>query len=173
MRGDKIEPRVDQGVAQVRLAQIVPAERGRDQPIWIEPTDQVPQPLQLVHRHEPRVADVALVRQVEIPVAVLLQRFDQRLDGATVRLEIRDRPALGPVAARERHIHHHPPAIALGHQRPQPSQEGLAGSSLGVHRRDIVIERGPGRPDAQPVEPVALQVVEVSADELLRAPRAP
>ena len=96
MRGDEIEADRQQCLAQVRLVEVVPAERGRDQPLRVEPPDQLAECLQLLGRHVPRVADVALVGQVEVPVAMLLQRADQRLDGPPVGLEVREGPARSP-----------------------------------------------------------------------------
>ena len=81
---------------------------------------------------------------------MLLQRADERLDGPPVGLEVRDGSPVRPVAARERDVHDQPAAVALGHQPLEPAQERLARPALGVHRRDVPVERAPGRPDAQP-----------------------
>ena len=72
---------------------------------------------------------------------MLLQRADERLDGPPVGLEVRDGSPVRPVAARERDVHDQPAAVALGDQPPEPAEERLARPALGVHRRDVLVER--------------------------------
>ena len=116
MGGDEIEADRQQRLSQVGLVEVVAPERGRDQPLRVEPPDLLAECLELLGRHVPRIADVPLVGQVEVPVAMPLQRADERLDGPPVGLEVRDGSPIRPVAARERDVHDQPAAVALGHQ---------------------------------------------------------
>jgi hypothetical protein len=43
MRGDEVEAHGEQRLAQVDLVEVVPTERGRDQPLRVEPPDQFPE----------------------------------------------------------------------------------------------------------------------------------
>ena len=174
MDREKIMPGVDQRALHVFLREIVPAKRGGHQSLWIEPTHKLTQVRQFIDRDIPVVADIPFVCQVEIPVAMRLQRTDDRLNGTPVRIRISKATDHGrPIAGTsgERHVDHHPTAITLRHEPLQLLHERLAHHAEGVHRRDFVLKGGPRRPHPDPVHPMGLQVVQIEPNELAWRPQ--
>src|SRR4029077_7886333 len=79
----EVEGRVDHVLSQVVGRQIA-AVRGRHEPRGIDLPNSVSQVFQVLDADEPRVTNVALVRQIEIPVRPRFEGRPQRLDGPPV-----------------------------------------------------------------------------------------
>src|SRR5206468_6029166 len=108
--------------------------------------------LQLGKACEALVPDVALVGEVKPPIALVLELPKQGLHGVPVRLlGLEPRWPGAAIPAREGHVDRHLPRVALGNEALEPREEGLARAAvLHLDRGDIVLEGGPGRPDANP-----------------------
>src|SRR5262249_26763950 len=63
--------------------------------------------------------------------------------------------------------------VAGGPQALEPLQEGLAGLAFPVNGGEVLAERRPGGPDADPVEPVFLEFCEVLPDGLVLGAERP
>jgi hypothetical protein len=148
--------------------------RGGDQAVRVELADQLPEFLEVGEAREALVLDVPFVGQVQVPVAVGFQARDERFDGPAVGLQGLEPGGAGrAVPARERHVDHDALLVAGGHQALEPLQGRLAGLAFPVHRRDVLAERRSGRPDADPVEAVLLEVREVTPDGLVGGAERP
>lgn len=113
MRCHEIKAGSLQGITQIGLTHLMATERRRDQPRRIKPADEFPEGFELVYRNKTLVAHVTLVGEVEVPVAIFLERHDNRLHGTLVRFEVRQAPAGRRTGASERHVNHQPASIAL------------------------------------------------------------
>src|SRR5262249_46331435 len=173
VRAEEVHAHGPEVLAEVGAADVA-GVGGGDQAARVELAGQLSELLEVRETGEPLVLDVPFVRQVQVPVAVRLQGRDERLDGPAVGLQGLEPGGAGrAVPARERYIDHDALLVAGGHQALEPLQGRLAGLALPIHRRDVLPERRPGGPDADPVEAVLLEVRDVAADGLVRGAERP
>src|SRR5687768_10242140 len=115
-----------------------------------------------------RVADVSFVAQIQIPIAEWTKTFDQSADGAFMFfVTLQTRSAGLAVLARESEIDDHAAAVAVLNEFFELGEQRFARAAVWINCGDVVRKGRPGRPDANPVEAVALHVVQIFGDEFI------
>src|SRR5687767_9521752 len=115
--------------------------RSRDQAFGIKFAHDLAQFAEILEWNMPRVADVSLITEVQIPIAKRTQALHQRANRAFVFfIFLQTRSSADSILARQRQVHDHTASITVANQRFEFRQKGLARSAVRLYRGDVVRE---------------------------------
>lgn len=171
MACEEVAADFEEGFANVGGREVVTAKGGGDNSLWVEFANALAEALEFIGGNEAAVADVAFVREVEIPIAMIFERRAERLDGAEVGIEMWELAGGGfgirGVLAGESDVDDEAAAIAIGDEIFEASEVRFARFAAKAECGDGMIEGIPRRPNAEPIETEALKVIEILAEEFI------
>jgi hypothetical protein len=148
------------------LAGDVASVGGSDKEVGLKLAGELAEDLQIFEAGVTFVADVAFVREIEIPVAMIEEGLDEGLDCALMVFQgLKAGGAVDAVAASEGDIDDDVAAIAFSDEGFEFGEKRFARSAGFIDGGKVGVEGGPVGPEAKPVETIALEVVEVGFEE--------